>query len=867
VVILSVTAAQLEASVSVTGGDEAVEILNAIASAVDALIGQFANMPSFNLGDSIASAASAIADIGSVGEEAASGLEDVASGFDDASSQSNSFMDNLSLIGSGLGGLASAIGGVPLANFTSGIQDLASSISDTASSAFTSFTNGIQSIASSISDTISGPVNSFTNGIQNIASGISDVVSGPINSFINGVQQVGSTISDAVSGPVNSFIDGIQTFASNISEAASGPINDLMSGISGLASNINDAASSAFENFTTGVQNMSSSIMDFSNQSLSQAKSGLSNFTSGIGNVIGGIGELGNKLGMGIMNFQMIGMQANQTAQSLLGPAVSAETMQTAFDTLMGSTQKATNMLNQLDAFAAKTDFKTMDIDQAASQMLGFGINAKNVIPDLTAIGDALSAVGKGSTANLDSIVNIFGKIQLAGKITGADMTQFSDDGINAWGVLEKQTGKTQAQLQAMISAGLLPAGTALNDLTKGIEASPLYSGGMAKQSATTAGLISTLQSNWNQLMVAFGSPILKALEPMLNNVGTALTNPAFKQFAATMGQDLVSGISAVVTGIGKLISTGEAVANFFQKNQLAMDGLKAVLIGLAAGVGAFVLTTLPALIAGFITWAVTAGAAALATLAAALPFIAIGAVVALVALGIIEAIQHWGAIMNWISGLVSDVCNAVSGFFKGLYDDIIGHSTIPDMVNGIVDWFIQLNVRAVQMIINLVTSVGSYLGGLGAKALGWAIDMMNGFIGGILSALSGVASAVARVASIIASFLHFSKPDIGPLVDVDNWMPDFGDALAKGLGDQISKVQAPALKLASQLALSINPNVAALPAGISAIPANIAGAAQPVQVVFNPVITLDGKQISNNTMTRMVKSTRISGPIRSNLS
>ena len=77
--------------------------------------------------------------------------------------------------------------------------------------------------------------------------------------------------------------------------------------------------------------------------------------------------------------------------------------MQTAFKTLMGSTKAATKKSTlKVDAFASKTPFQTMDIDHAAAQLSVFpGTNAKDVIPDLTSIGDALSAVGKGSTANL----------------------------------------------------------------------------------------------------------------------------------------------------------------------------------------------------------------------------------------------------------------------------------------------------------------------------------------------------------------------------------------------------------------------------------------------------------------------------------
>ena len=75
---------------------------------------------------------------------------------------------------------------------------------------------------------------------------------------------------------------------------------------------------------------------------------------------------------------------------------------------------------------------------------------------------------------------------------------------------------------------------------------------------------------------------------------------------------------------------------------------------------------------------------------------------VAAVAFGIIEAIQHWGAIMSWIGGVVSDVVNAVTGFFKGLYDDLIGHSIIPDLVNGVVSLFTWL-FSGLKAILNAI--------------------------------------------------------------------------------------------------------------------------------------------------------------------
>lgn len=268
-----------------------------------------------------------------------------------------------------------------------------------------------------------------------------------------------------------------------------------------------------------------------------EASSGIG---SGFRSMVGSVLDFGAKIGQTIFGLESMWQAGTQLASALLGPAMSAEQMTSAFTTLMGSTKAATNELSSLAQFAAKTPFQTLDIDKAASQLLGFGINSKAIIPDLTAIGDALSAVGRGSVANLDSVVDIFGKIQNTGHLTGEIMQQFADNGINAWAILEKQTGKTQGQLQQMIAAGLFPANKAMDMLTKGIEANPMYAGGMAKQSATLSGIMSTLASNVNQVLGKFGDPILKAVEPLFTNIATSLSSPAFQSFAGSVGQGIV---------------------------------------------------------------------------------------------------------------------------------------------------------------------------------------------------------------------------------------------------------------------------------------------------------------------------------------
>jgi TP901 family phage tail tape measure protein len=183
-----------------------------------------------------------------------------------------------------------------------------------------------------------------------------------------------------------------------------------------------------------------------------------------------------------------------------------------------------------------------------------------------------------------------------------------------------------------------------------------------------------------------------------------------------------------------------------------------------------------------------------------------------------------WGI----IKGIFMVMVEEIVGFFTWLWNQLVGHSIIPDMINGIVSWFEQLPGRAMAFVSNLVTNITNTLGGLGAKALGWAGDMISQFVQGIENGITSIGNAASKIASAISSHLHFSKPDVGPLVDVDNWMPDFGDLLAKGINDQIGKVSHASLNLASTMNMNLNPNAGmpALPAGANMIPASISQAA-----------------------------------------
>ena len=81
------------------------------------------------------------------------------------------------------------------------------------------------------------------------------------------------------------------------------------------------------------------------------------------------------------------------------------------------------------------------------------------------------------------------------------------------------------------------------------------------------------------------------------------------------------------------------------------------------------------------------------------------------------------------------------------------------------------------------------YVKSLPKQFLSWGKDMVSGLIDGIRSMIGNVGKACKDLAGSIAAYIHFSKPDIGPLSDFDTYMPDMGRMLSKGILDQIPQI------------------------------------------------------------------------------
>ena len=84
---------------------------------------------------------------------------------------------------------------------------------------------------------------------------------------------------------------------------------------------------------------------------------------------------------------------------------------------------------------------------------------------------------------------------------------------------------------------------------------------------------------------------------------------------------------------------------------------------------------------------------------------------------------------------------------------------------------------------------------------LNWGKDMISGLANGIKSMANKVKDAVSGIANKIKSFLHFSRPDEGPLREYESWMPD----MISGLTSSLKKASPDLIEETKQIASSLN--------------------------------------------------------------
>lgn len=164
--------------------------------------------------------------------------------------------------------------------------------------------------------------------------------------------------------------------------------------------------------------------------------------------------------------------------------------LEVAFNTMLGSADKADALMAQLVRTAAITPFDLEGVAQGAKQLLAYGMEAENVNETLTRLGD----IAAGLSMPLNDLVYLYGTTMAQGRLYTQDLNQFTGRGIPMIEELAKVFGVAESKVKDLVEAGRV----GFPEVQKVIEnltgEGSKFGGLMEEQSKTITGQISNIE-------------------------------------------------------------------------------------------------------------------------------------------------------------------------------------------------------------------------------------------------------------------------------------------------------------------------------------------------------------------------------------
>lgn len=390
---------------------------------------------------------------------------------------------------------------------------------------------------------------------------------------------------------------------------------------------------------------------------------------------------------------------------------------------------------------------------------------------DGKSLGDVLQVLYDSVGGNATEFAGLWSSVEAG---TGAlSLASSGADKFN--GVLQQMqadSGATQTAYDTMTDTMAYKLdGVKTNAQNLGTALFDAVSGRLGEGVALAGGYLQTLSESVQQNGIAgLAQGLAAVFTDLTTNIGPQLLQTGI-DLLGKLGEGLVTGIPQLLAQALPVVAN---LASGLRENagQLVDAGIQFILnlaTGLMNGLPT-IITYLPSIvsdIAGIINdnapKLLTAGVQLIITLGQ----------------GLIQAIPTLVANLPQIIQAVVDVWTA----FNWLE---LGGKVIKLMGSGIKNMagFVSSSVKG------MMEQPIAYLKSLPGKFCQWGKDMIQGMIRGITSMIDGVVGSVKNVASAIASVIHFSRPDIGPLRSYEQWMPDFMSGLAKGIRDNLWMVE-----------------------------------------------------------------------------
>ncbi len=322
------------------------------------------------------------------------------------------------------------------------------------------------------------------------------------------------------------------------------------------------------------------------------------NALSGLAGAAGSIGTALTAVGVGV------GVLGEKFTSWAMESIADMETVSIAMTNMTGSAETAQNILSQIGQLAVVSPYTFSTLEQAGQQLIALGFSAEQVVPTLTAVGDAVAATG-GDQSNYTAVIKDLGQMQSLGKVTSRVMSGLAMNSIDAWQMLADYLGVSVSEARDEVTQGAIDADTGITAILSGMEGR--YGGMMKVASGTVTGILSNMvdavQKNIMSLSTSDGYAALRtSLATMvtpLMNFFTAL-QPTFSNLMASAAGGITTitglmtnmtnamnanpaGLTTVLHTVGSLLLLGPGLILFSKYLNGASSALKGM--GTVAGV------------------------------------------------------------------------------------------------------------------------------------------------------------------------------------------------------------------------------------------------------------------------------------------
>lgn len=197
------------------------------------------------------------------------------------------------------------------------------------------------------------------------------------------------------------------------------------------------------------------------------------------------------------------------------------EQMEVAVTSLIGSTEKAGEVIADLKGFARISPLTIKDLMEATQTMIGFGVEVQKIPRFIRALGD----VSIGNSERFKALTLAFSQMTAAGRLMGQDNLQFINAGFNPLMYIAEKTGKTMKELRDEMQRGAISTKMVEQAFLEATEAGGKFYKMSEKTAQTVAGQMNKLKDSIYRSLNKFGQDNEQVLMDGIHNIQILVDN------------------------------------------------------------------------------------------------------------------------------------------------------------------------------------------------------------------------------------------------------------------------------------------------------------------------------------------------------